>query len=430
MCKQIFVHFQLDKMLLIFLTVLLLFSCKKLDFKMAEAEEKSKLESIPELSNTLKKNIQPESIHYFENSKGRLWIASLTPGTYGLATSKLAVSLKQGRFSMIITSYDYDKSVYNEGDFNTYTGTISVYNQQRKEIFQNYFIKGELQPKKRNSDSTSTASFYIVITEPEPIDGNWWCMVFPPLCDYNNGGTGNNPGDPAMLMTDPGDAGGGGNPGLPQPDPCADAQVGAAKATALSTSSVYDAAKSSIQAAAIDGKEHGVSFGKDANGNIITSNVSSGTGNSGTTNPISNKFADLHNHQSNLPPTSGDLYGFVDIITNSSLFEIRYVITTNGTVYALVVTNPQAAITFNSLYPRQPAINGYEPDFPEDLVDEINFMKFNGASEEMAMVFVLDKYNAGVALLKQNNNGYFKKLGTKEVSDEDGNKTYIANNCP
>lgn len=255
-------------------------------------------------------------------------------------------------------------------------------------------------------------------------------MVFPPLCDYNNGG-GNNPGDPTMIMTDPGEGGGGGNPGLPQSDPCADAQAGAAKATALSSSSVYEAAKASIQTAANDGKEHGISFGKDASGNIITSTVSTGTGNSGTTNPITNKFADLHNHLNNLPPSSGDLYGFIDIISNSSQFEIRYVVTANGTVYALVVTDLQAAITFNNLYPRQPPMPGYEPDFPVDVVNEFNEMvQAYGATDEMAMAFILEKYNAGIALLKQDSSGNFKRLGTEETVDQDGNKTYTPHNCP
>jgi hypothetical protein len=48
----------------------------------------------------------------------------------------------------------------------------------------------------------------------------------------------------------------------------------------------------------------------------------------------------------------------------------------------------------------------------------------------MAMAFILDKYNTGVALLKQDSNGNFKKLGTTETTQPDGSKSYTTNNCP
>jgi hypothetical protein len=47
----------------------------------------------------------------------------------------------------------------------------------------------------------------------------------------------------------------------------------------------------------------------------------------------------------------------------------------------------------------------------------------------MALAFILGKYNSGVALLKQDTNGNFKALNTKEDTDANGNKTYTANNC-
>lgn len=226
------------KKILLFLLVFsytFFISCKKQDFRPPESENDIALQqvrngkdsqslatllNIPELDKHLKSSILTANYHYFTNNdNSQLWIASLAPGTYGLATSKIAVSLKQGRFSMIITSYDYDKSVYKEGDFSTYTGTISVYNQHLQKVLQNSFRKGLLQPKKGNNDSTSTASFYIVITEPEPIDPNYWCIIFPPLCDYNNGGGENNSGDPTQIMASPDGAGGSGGSNNEGTDP-------------------------------------------------------------------------------------------------------------------------------------------------------------------------------------------------------------------
>jgi len=213
-------------------------------------------------------------------------------------------------------------------------------------------------------------------------------------------------------------------------DPCAEAQTGANKATTLSQNGTYISAKSNIlTAGAADGKEHGISFGKDASGNIITSSMTTGTTNSSGTGIVSNKFADLHNHPGNTPPSSGDLYGFIDMASANSSIETRYIVTPNGTVYALVITDLQAAKNFNLNYPRE-SNPGYEPGFPGDIVDEYNELKgWYGASDEMAMAFVLAKYNAGVALLKQDSNGNFKRLNTNQTTDANGNTIYVANNC-
>ena len=216
----------------------------------------------------------------------------------------------------------------------------------------------------------------------------------------------------------------------PQQDPCAEAQPGADKAKALSQNSNYTSGKTAVQtAASSDGNEHAISFGKDANGNIITSSISTGNDHTGTVGSVTNQFADLHNHQGVLPPSSGDLYGFIDLASGSNLYETRYIVTANGAVYALIVTDLEAAKKFNTDHPRVPS-PGYEPDFPDSLVNEFDRMKgWGGATDEMALAFILEKYHAGVALLKQDSNGNFKRLNTKETSDANENKTYTATNC-
>lgn len=45
------------------------------------------------------------------------------------------------------------------------------------------------------------------------------------------------------------------------------------------------------------------------------------------------------------------------------------------------------------------------------------------------MAFIMEKYKPGVALLKQDGNGKFKRLRTQETVDANGNNTYTANNC-
>jgi hypothetical protein len=245
----------------------------------------------------------------------------------------------------------------------------------------------------------------------------------------DDGGGDDGGGDPCY---DYGDCGGGdNNPDDPptQNDPCADAQPGANKATSLSQNATYQSTKSTIRSMASDGLEHGVSFGKDANGNVITSSISTGNDHTASNGTVDNRFADMHNHPSDLPPSSGDLYGFIDLALAKSNYESRYIVTPNGTVYALVVTNRQQAQTFNTNYPRVPN-PGYEPGFPDALVDEFNELKgWYHATDEMAMAYILEKYNAGVALVKQDANGNFKALNTDESVDANGTKTYVANNC-
>ena len=254
---------------------------------------------------------------------------------------------------------------------------------------------------------------------------------------YDDGTGDGGTGDPCI---DYGDCGGG-DPTCrclddEQQDPCADAKPGADKATNLSTNANFINAKTNVLGVG-DNKEHAIAFGKDANGNIITSTMSTGGAHSSSIPSVSNAFADIHNHPDNGPQSSGDVYGFIDRALGSNLYETRYVVTHDGVVYALIVTNLQAAKTFDSLYTRveQPP---YEPDFPDPIYQDFQDAKLylkgimnysNQIAEEMAMAFVLDKYKSGMALLKQDSNGNFKRLGTTENTQPDGSKTYSQNNC-
>ena len=220
-----------------------------------------------------------------------------------------------------------------------------------------------------------------------------------------------------------------------QANPCEKAMAAATKATTLSQNNSFASALNNIQTAfASDGKEHGTAIGRDASGNITASPISNtGTQTSGTIPSWPNTIADLHNHPDNSPPSSGDIYGFMDLITPNSAYETRYIVTLDGNVYALVALDPQGIANFNTEHPRVPPPPGtnFEPTFPQGIVDEINeIIQLGGASSEIATAFILDKYNAGVALLKQDNDGNFIRFVTTENVDANGNKTYTANNCP
>ncbi len=218
-------------------------------------------------------------------------------------------------------------------------------------------------------------------------------------------------------------------PSLPI-DPCIESQSNSIKAKIFSKSNIYSKAIANIKNAfSNDSLEHAISFGKDVSGNNIISAMSTGSGHSTGLEIIDNMFADIHNHTKETPPSSGDLYGFINMATENRHYETRYIITANGIVYALVIIDLQTARNFVIKYPKV-TNPGYQPGFPDSLVDEFNELKgIYAASDEMAMAFILGKYNVGVALLKQDDHGNFKRLNTKKITNSNGLKTYIANNC-
>lgn len=241
--------------------------------------------------------------------------------------------------------------------------------------------------------------------------------------------------DPCTLYGIGCDEGGGGDP-PPPPDPCSDAQPSANRATTLSQNSTYTTSKGNIQNAASDGNEHSVTFGKDANGNVTASAITTGGTSGGNVDQNwPGAFSDIHNHPNDQPPSPGDMYNLISLDQNHSGWNTRFVITPDGSVYALVIISLNTATTFVSNYP---SINlGFGPDFPDaindDFIDAKNSALSQGfnnlIAEEMAMAFVLDKYNSGIALLKQDSNGNFKRIVTTETVQPDGSKIYTKNNC-
>ncbi|MCF3111881.1 hypothetical protein LL912_24040 [Niabella sp. CC-SYL272] len=217
---------------------------------------------------------------------------------------------------------------------------------------------------------------------------------------------------------------------------CADAKTAAEKATLFSKQQPYRNALAAVIRAATDQKEHAVSFGCISTDSILYSAVSNGAVNTAIVPAIINRFADLHNHPENRPPSSGDLYQFIDQAIASNGEYQKFVVLPNGTQYALVLVNIEAAKAFNTRFPRVRGIRDnlaqmqYQPTFPKSLVDEVNQLKgWNGATEEAAMTYLLQKYDAGVALLKKTTDGNFRKVYTVEQQQKDGTPTYTAYTC-
>ena len=251
-------------------------------------------------------------------------------------------------------------------------------------------------------------------------------------------------GDNTQLLTFDGSGGGGGGmydpPPPPPTDPCAAAQPAVNATGALADMPQFTAAKTTIEnAVSSDNQEHAVTFGRDANGNITISPMTNGI--NGFSAPINigwpGAFADLHNHTNMLGPSPGDLYGLINAAGKYPGYNTRMVMTPDGSLYALVITDLVAAKAFAAAYPA--VDRGFGPDFSEIIygdfdaaMDYFTNIGLNGLDMDTnSMTYVLEKYNTGISLLKQSPNGAFKIQRVKKTSEENAsNASFTSNNCP
>jgi hypothetical protein len=203
--------------------------------------------------------------------------------------------------------------------------------------------------------------------------------------------------------------------------------------TSISTDTEFTAAVSSIKTASADTFEHSITLGTDGNGKITQAPINNGTSQYkvkvNTTWPRA--FAAIHNHPTRTPMSAGDIYAAVQLNTKLPDFTTTFLVLPDGSMYALVVTDLKAASRFVETYPAD--INPpYSPEFPDFIFKQIEALKKEmGESIESrttAIAFVLDKYNAGMKLLKQDANGDFNPIQTEETI-QGGTKIYTPKQC-
>jgi hypothetical protein len=219
--------------------------------------------------------------------------------------------------------------------------------------------------------------------------------------------------------------------GNPPTDPCLTAQPVINSLNTLFQNATVTNAIASIHAQDST-REHSISLGRDANGNITASSITSGGPSSGTVNTSwPGGFADVHNHPSNNEPSPGDLYMIMGLYRSRPGWNTRIVSNRNGETYALVVVDTTAAKTFrNNNFIIDPL---YGPIFSDEIFEK--FKEVSGYfqqqgyhelySDERALAYILDKYNSGVIFLKKEG-ATFKRLRT---STGPQNGTYDTNDC-
>ncbi|MNQ36955.1 hypothetical protein D3C85_504870 [compost metagenome] len=202
--------------------------------------------------------------------------------------------------------------------------------------------------------------------------------------------------------------------------------------SSLSQSTQYLSAKSKIVGASSNGHEFSITLGKDANNNITQAPmVEGGLANVPPNTTWLGAFAAIHNHPNTTPLSAGDIYASVKLNVTKSSFTTSFVVLPDGSVYAAVVTNLAAAKAFVATYPADQIAN-YPPEFPDkifnEMLDLVNIMGSSIEGRTRAMAFVLDKYNSGITLLKQDSSGQFNPIKTQETI-QNGIKTYTNKPC-
>ncbi len=220
-----------------------------------------------------------------------------------------------------------------------------------------------------------------------------------------------------------------GNEVVLEEDPC----TIASNITKDALSSTFISAKSNIENASLDGLEHSITLGRDTSGNITQSSIRTGGQNAVAVNTSwSGAFASLHNHPNNTQLSAGDIYSSIKLNTMNSNFTTSYILT-NGQLYSIVVTDLAAAQAFATAYPAD-QILGYNPEFPDKIFEEIekiqtSDMKYTSVEgKTQAISFVLDKFNSGITLMKQDSTGDFKPIKMEEII-LNGNTVYNQIHC-
>ncbi|MBG6061036.1 hypothetical protein IWX83_000810 [Flavobacterium sp. CG_9.1] len=227
--------------------------------------------------------------------------------------------------------------------------------------------------------------------------------------------------------------GGGGSGGSAEPvkekeDPC----LVAKNISSDAQSSIFLSAKTSIEIASSNGLEHSITLGRDASGNITQSPIRTGGQNAVAVNTSwTGAFASIHNHPNNTQLSAGDIYSSIKLNTMNSDFTTSYIMT-NGQVYAIVISDLALAQAFEATYPAD-QLPGFNPEFPDILFNQLQALvtsmgsSIDGRTE--AIAFLLNQYNAGITLLKQNSIGEFDPIKPEETTNYDGTKSYATKPC-
>ncbi|KLT70628.1 hypothetical protein AB674_05720 [Flavobacterium sp. ABG] len=248
--------------------------------------------------------------------------------------------------------------------------------------------------------------------------------------DWASGGASPESSADMSYMWGSSDGGGGGNsnPQHYSPDPCETAK----QTNSDAKSNAFKTALAKILAASADGKEHSITLGRSTYNEISQAPMNNGGTNDVKINATyPGAFASIHNHPNKTPLSAWDIYATITLHEKSPFFNTSF-IATDGEVYAIVVNDLEAAKAFVKAYPADISPI-YPPEFPDVIFNQMLDMRsYTGQSNQgktTAIAFILDKNNAGITLMKQDESGDFNPVKIQETTQTNGSKKYTAIPC-
>lgn len=240
--------------------------------------------------------------------------------------------------------------------------------------------------------------------------------------------------------------GGGGYSPPPKPekgDPCTQTKEGKKEAEKiLKDANVAQHMDSFLRGKVASAREWAVAIGRNNDGSYSVSEPNMGGATSGVVPSVPSGVyvADGHTHPgSSGAPSGGDLYGMLEIMQSNPDYTTRFVYGDyfGSEVYALVITDRNLARQFLSQYPRSSNYDENSHEFLANTPLGIDFQKierirYNGyynysqvqgySPAAIGMAYILEKYNTGLALLKQDINGNFQpfRINDQEIKTFDG----------
>jgi hypothetical protein len=344
--------------------------------------------------------------------------------------------------SLIITTkdlaFDNANKEFHINKFNPdYSGYLTLQNSENKILYSGKYEKGKKirTPRRTNETSKWVCSYIITVGTYSTCKWDWvmdaddpeWLLAQWGWTNYDPNMGGGGGGDP--WNTDPW------NPD-PEPDPSWENVDPCTKATMMTNSiigSEYRSAVSKIIAASSDGLEHSITLGKGERlWEVIESPMNTGgTNNVKVNTSLLGAYATIHNHTTVSPLSSGDIYASVTLNTLCGGLETSFIVVPDGSTYAIMVTDLTAAQNFVATYPAD-LVPGYNAEFPDFIFDQIEdlkpYMGYNVEDRTRAMAFVLDKYNAGIKLMKQDSAGTFNTIYSEQTINN-GVITYKQKPC-
>ncbi len=230
-------------------------------------------------------------------------------------------------------------------------------------------------------------------------------------------------------------------PNLPNPkdDPCSKIITENNKAKEFYDKTKFQGRLTEVKTnIATNPQEKSFSLGTKNGGEEVTSVITGTSGESvgiivQSSDPDFNIQGGVHTHTPGTenevsPPSFADVYAFLTANGSNSNFKYYYTITHNGNEYVFTITNPTTFASFLNNYPPDEYMDNEthgwneEKDIGRDANNVKRYFekkqnKTIDESYEMALAYILTKYNSGIGFSKKDSNGNFNPIFVKELPD-------------